>query len=267
MINSGPWGRSKSRKPARIPDPEVKRLKVKRSFFPNRWIVFLAILLAPGFLAAKSRIVLDAAHGGNDPGVKAGSEVEKDWNLKFAQALQKALEEQGFEVVQIRKGDSAIAPEKRAELANTTQASAVIILHADREWTKTQRGPYVVLEPPSRGEVMENGEVQKWGSVTLAQYRSSLRLARSIAQKLGLGTDFSTLSDSRGLAGEVSSPDGRIFCLPHESLRYLTLPAIVLTPLFLTSSSDLKKFSRAESLSEFAQGVSKGISEFLQTTP
>ena len=240
---------------------------MKRSIFPNSWTVFLAILLVPGYLAAKPRIVLDAAHGGNDPGVKAGSEIEKDWNLKFAQALQKAMEEQGFEVVQIRKGDSTIAPEKRAEQANTTQASAVIILHADREWTGTLRGPYVVLEPPSRGELVENGEVQKWGAVTLAQYRSSLRLARTIAQKLGLGTDFSPLSDSRGLAGEVSSPDGRIFCLPHESLRYLTLPAIVLTPLFMTSGPDLKKFSRAENLSDFAQTVAKGLVEFLQTTP
>lgn len=240
---------------------------MKKFFIPIHVIFFLILLLSPGLSFAKPRVVLDAAHGGNDFGVKVGSEVEKDWNLKFAVALQKALEDQGFEVVQVRRGDSTLAYDKRVELANTSQASAAIILHADREWTHTQQGPYLVLEPPSKGEVIENAEIQKWGYVTLAQYRSSLKLARFIAQRIGIGTDFSPLSDSKALAGDVSSPEGRIYCLPHESLRYLTLPAIVLNPLFLTSNSDLRKFSRSENLSEFVQQVAKGVAEFSQSVP
>ena len=216
---------------------------------------------------AKPRIVLDAAHGGTDSGVKAGSESEKDWDLKFAQALQKAFETSGFEVVMIRRGDGTATPDKRSEMINTSQASAAIILHADREWTGAQRGAYLVVEPPTKLEAGEAGEIQRWGFIPLAQYRSSLKLARAIAQQLGIGTEFSNLSDNRGLAGEISTPEGRIFCLPHQSLRYLTLPSIVLSPLFLTSPSDVKKFSRAENMANFAAQVVQGTSEYFQIAP
>ena len=244
---------------------------MKKLFVPYHFLfflaLFLALFLAPGILLAKARIVLDAGHGGTDSGVKAGSEVEKEWNLKFAQAIQRALEEEGYEVVQLRRGDTTLAEEKRAEMTNTAQASAALIIHADREWTGTLRGPYVVLEPPSKVEAGETNEIPKWGYISLAQYRSSLRLARAVAQRLGLGTDFSSLSDSRCLAGEVSTSEGRIYGLPHESLRYLVVPSIVISPLFLSSAADLKKYSGTENLTEFAQRVAKGTAEFLQSVP
>lgn len=228
--------------------------------------VFLAMAV-PHSLWAKPRIVLDAAHGGNDSGVKSGREVEKDWNYKVALALQKAFEENGFEVVVIRKGDTAITEDKRSELINTSQALAAIIIHADREFTGAQKGPYLVVEPPSKADLAETGESQKWGFIPLSQYRASLKLARAIGQKLEIETTFSNLSDSRGLGGETATADGRIYCLPHQSLRYLTLPAVVLTPLFLSSPSDVKKFSREDYLDDFAAKVARGTSDYLQIAP
>ncbi len=246
---------------------KLKGVKVKKIFIPIVLGFFLALFLFPEMSLAKPRVVLDAAHGGTDIGVKAGSETEKEWNLKIAQVLQKAFEAAGFEVVMIRRGDGALEPDKRTEMINTSQASAVIILHADREWTGSKRGPYLVVEPPTKMEAGEAVEIQKWGYITLAQYRSNLKLARAVAQKLGIGTEFSNLSDTRGTGGETPTPDGRVFCLPHQSLRYLTLPSIVLSPLFLTSSSDLKKFSNADNLAEFAAQVVQGTSEYLQIAP
>lgn len=226
--------------------------------------ILLTLFLAATSVQAKPRIALDASHGGSDTGVKAGSQVEKEWNQKFMQALAKAFDAEGYEVVLIRKRDETIAPDRRVELTNTSQASVVIILHADREWTGTQRGPILVVEPPSRPEAADTGEIQRWGFIPQSQYRSGLRLARAIAKELGVGVEFSNISDSRGLAGEASSPDGRIFCLPHQSLRYLTVPSLVLTPMFLTSAPDVKRFSSAESLANFAAKVVRGVNEYFQ---
>ena len=230
-------------------------------------LIFLSTIALPGSLLAKPRIVLDSAHGGSDAGVKCGREVEKDWSGKITLALQKAFEERGFEVVVIRRGDASVAEEKRSEQVNTSQATAAIIIHADREFTGAQRGPYLVVEPPSKADQAETGESQKWGFISLNQYHSSLKLARAIAQRLGVETSFSTLSDSRGLGGETPAADGRIYCLPHQSLRYLTLPAVVLTPLFLSSASDVKKFSNSDYLSAFAAKVAGGTAEYMQMAP
>jgi N-acetylmuramoyl-L-alanine amidase len=226
----------------------------------------LAGWLVPDGLSARPMVILDAAHGGNDSGIKSGSEVEKQWNLKVVQALETALNGMGFDVMLVRKGDETILEDKRVQIINTSQASAAIIVHADREWTGTQTGPILVVEPPNHPEGGFQ-EITQWGIITPGQYRSNLKLARDIIQRLGISPEFSYLSDSRGLAAENTSPVGRIFCLPHQSLRNLTLPAVVLTPLFLTSSGDLKKFSQAETLKDFADRVSQGVADFLGVPP
>lgn len=231
---------------------------------------FLAVgtagLVFPNLSLAKPRVVLDAAHGGSDTGVRAGSETEKEWNAKFALALEKALEAEGFEVVQARKKDETLPLDRRTALINTSQAAAAVVVHADREWTGTQKGPLLVVEPPNRTEA-DNLEIARWGVTTPALYRSSLKLARDIAQKLGVSAELSPLSDSRGLAGEHPSPNGRILCLPHQSLRNLALPAVVLTPLFLTSPSDLKRFSQPQAVADWAARAAEGIADYLQGAP
>jgi N-acetylmuramoyl-L-alanine amidase len=214
----------------------------------------------------KPKVAIDAGHGGSDSGIKAGSETEKDWNLKVALALQKALESAGFEVVMTRKGDDTLETAKRTSILNTSQALAVIVVHADRDWTGTQSGPCLTVEPPNQNSASEEEGVSKLGAITLSQYRSSLKLARSIAQELGVNGSFGTLSDSRGALGESVVPAGRVYCLPHQDLRYLIKPAVVLTPLFLTSATDIKKLGPTENLAAFASKVAQGVADYLQVS-
>jgi N-acetylmuramoyl-L-alanine amidase len=226
------------------------------------WGIIISAFFVPTPGSSRPVVVLDAAHGGSDSGVKVGSEVEKDWNYKFSLSLEKALQEAGFEVVEVRKRDETIPVEKRAEIINATQASAVIVIHADREWTGTQKGPMIVVEPPTQAS--EFTDISKWGAITPSRYRSSLKLARAIAGQLGIDAELSSLSDSRGLMGETTSATGRLYCLPHESLRYVSLPAVVLTPLFLTSLSDVKKFSSGAEMEYFSSKVARGLADFLR---
>ena len=233
------------------------------SRFPIHRISFLlAIFLFPPLVGAKPVVVLDAAHGGSDMGVKAGSGTEKEWDLKFAQAIGQVLESDGFEVVQVRTKDEALAQDKRAQMINTAHVSAVLVIHGDFEPTGKRTGPLVVVEPPTSGG--EPAEIPRWGVTTPYQYHLSLKLGRDIAQTLGQGTELSDMSDTRGLAGETTSAHSRLFCLPHQSLRYLTPPAVVLTPLFLSSSADVRKFSNETMLADFAAKVARGVVNFLQ---
>lgn len=222
----------------------------------------LVAFFFPVLAWAKPVVVLDAAHGGSDTGVKTGSEDEKDWDLRFAKAIAQALESEGFEVVQVREKDETLPQDKRAQTINTARVTAVLVIHADYEWTGKRNGPMIVVEPPTAGG--ETAEIPRWGVTTPYQYRSSLKLGRDIAQALGLGTELSDMSDTRGLAGEPTSPHSRLFCLPHQSLRYLTPPAVVLTPLFISSGSDIRKFSNDTLLADFAAQVARGLVNFLQ---
>jgi N-acetylmuramoyl-L-alanine amidase len=237
-----------------------------RFLVPNFIFRFLLLILVlvTGLSSAwaKPLVVVDAAHGGTETGVKVGGEVEKDWNLKFAKALEKALVAQGMDVVQARKGDDNLPVEKRAETINATQAAVVLVVHVERDHTENIKGPCLIVEPPT--QAAEFTDAARWGATPPSLYRSSLKLARSLGKALGVGPDLSVLSDSRGLAGEIPTFTGHLYCLPHQSLRFLTLPSVVVVPMFMTSASDLKKYSSTTDIDEFAQKVARGVAEFVE---
>jgi hypothetical protein len=112
--------------------------------------------------------------------------------------------------------------------------------------------------------VIETDTIQPLGQITTAQYHASLKLAQGLAQRLAINSTLSDLSDSRGAAGESLTPYGRIACLPHQSLRNLSKPAVLITPLFLTSPTDLKKFTEVPAMDDFTIRVVQGVCDYLQ---
>ncbi len=63
----------------------------------------------------EKKVVLDAGHGGRDPGkIGAGEIQEKDVNLAIAKKLKGKLEERGIQAVLTREKDETLAPEGSA---------------------------------------------------------------------------------------------------------------------------------------------------------
>ena len=88
-------------------------------------------------------VVIDAGHGGKDPG--AGVDVhEKDVTLVAARALKVRLERTGrYRVVLTRSSDVYIPLESRVRIARAADADLFISLHADSGPTTTARGASV----------------------------------------------------------------------------------------------------------------------------
>ncbi|MFD2741294.1 N-acetylmuramoyl-L-alanine amidase [Sulfitobacter aestuarii] len=76
-------------------------------------------------------VVLDAGHGGIDPGAEREGVAEKDLMLSFARALRDALLRAGVEVVLTRDDDIFVALETRVALAHQAEGDVFISLHAD----------------------------------------------------------------------------------------------------------------------------------------
>jgi N-acetylmuramoyl-L-alanine amidase len=75
------------------------------------------------------RIVLDAGHGGNDPGATAASVIEKEVTLDIGRRLETLLEENGFEVVLTRDSDQSIPLRERARRANASSSDVFLSIH------------------------------------------------------------------------------------------------------------------------------------------
>ena len=85
-------------------------------------------------------VVLDAGHGGDDPGGrledKSGKVTEeKSFALALSERLRSLLAARGIAVVTTRAADIAVSPDRRAEIANQAKAQACLSLHATMSGT------------------------------------------------------------------------------------------------------------------------------------
>src|SRR4029434_9327867 len=78
-----------------------------------------------------SRIVLDAGHGGHDPGAHGSGINEAELVLDVAQRLQKLLDKAGVDVVMTRDSDVFIPLEERTAIANREGADLFLSIHAN----------------------------------------------------------------------------------------------------------------------------------------
>jgi N-acetylmuramoyl-L-alanine amidase len=108
--------------------------------------------------ASRPLVVIDAGHGGKDPGAGLGSLKEKDLVLRLALALRDELLRQGgVRVALTREDDRYLLLPVRPDIARRLQADLFISIHADSTEVGTgARGATVyVLSDKGSNEVAE----------------------------------------------------------------------------------------------------------------
>ena len=104
---------------------------------------------------AENTVVLDAGHGGSDPGkVGINKAEEKDINLKIAKKVKKILEKKGVKVVMTREEDTMLAENKngsqkvqdmkdRVKLINDTSPEFAVSIHQNSYHEESIHGAQV----------------------------------------------------------------------------------------------------------------------------
>ncbi|MFY9854355.1 MAG: N-acetylmuramoyl-L-alanine amidase [Terracidiphilus sp.] len=86
---------------------------------------------APSAPQARFVVVLDAAHGGEETGGHlANGQFEKTFTLALTIRLRSLLGARGIQVFTTRESDTAVEPQRRAEIANHAAAQACLSVHA-----------------------------------------------------------------------------------------------------------------------------------------
>lgn len=80
-------------------------------------------------MADRKRVILDAGHGGSDPGATYYGRQEKVDNLNLALAVGNLLSQQGVDVVYTRVNDTYQTPFEKAQIANNSGADYFVSIH------------------------------------------------------------------------------------------------------------------------------------------
>ncbi|MFN3589684.1 MAG: N-acetylmuramoyl-L-alanine amidase [Spirosomataceae bacterium] len=114
---------------------------LKRRYFWVSWVslsfVFLSLIQSPTEntedLSTLKTVVIDAGHGGKDPGARSKYGLEKVFALDMALRFGKKIEQQfpAIRVIYTRKDDTFIPIHERAAIANKNKANLFVSIHCN----------------------------------------------------------------------------------------------------------------------------------------
>ena len=105
-------------------------------------------------------IMIDAGHGGSDPGAMNGTHKEKAYTLQIAKRLQTQLEKLGFRVIMTRTGDTYPTLQDRAALCKKYKPDLYISIHCNSSTNKTPSGIETYRVVPVGGTETKGSKVK-----------------------------------------------------------------------------------------------------------
>lgn len=226
-------------------------------------------------------IVIDAGHGGEDPGALGPRSLqEKHLVLQIAKRTATAINaKSGYKAVLTRTGDYYIAHRKRTAIAREARADLFVSLHADAFTSAAARGASVYTLS-DRGATSETA---KWlaeranqsdllggvGDVSLSDKDDVLAHVL-----LDLSMDGNR-SYSIGAGQAVLDQMGKITRLHKkrvEQAAFLVLkspdmPSILVETGFISNPQEAKRLSQKEHQNKIARAIADGIDQYMRANP
>lgn len=216
---------------------------------------------------ARKVVVIDAGHGGHDPGAQSGETDEKDITLAAALRLRHRLLESGrYRVVMTRSSDIFVPLEDRVRIARRAGADLFIALHADSAGADASTHGASVYTLSDHGEtrVRQVLDGHEWFT------RVAARGDPAVGGILLDLTQRSTLNRSNVFAQLLLDHLGeKIDLLPksHRDAGYFVLlapdvPAVLLEMGFITSAEDRARLTDPAQRDTLVDTVAEAIDDY-----
>ena len=214
-------------------------------------------------------IVIDAGHGGIDPGaVGLGGVREKDVVLAFGLALRDRLaRSRRYEVVMTRDSDRFVSLRDRVRVARDHQADLLVAIHADTLRGRSARGAtiYTLSDKASDAEAEALAQKENRADIIAgidlaAENEEVADILIDLAQR---ETKYHSLTFASKAAGQLKSVTlmtGR----PLRSAGFVVLkapdvPSILLELGYLTNKQDVRLLTSAKWRTDAASALARAI--------
>ncbi len=221
-------------------------------------------------------IVLDAGHGGEDPGaVGRRGTHEKNVTLAIARRLKRRIDAQpGMTAVMTRNGDYFVPLRQRVELARRAQADLFVSIHADAFVRPEAHGSsvYVLSERGATSSAaswlaQRENEADLIGGVNLATQEG--HLAKTLLDL----SQTATINDSLKLGSAVLSELGgvnrlhkpRVEQAGFAVLRAPDIPSILVETAFISNPDEERRLNDNTYQDKMADALLRGIQRYFET--
>lgn len=227
----------------------------------------------------KPIVVIDAGHGGHDPGAVANKIREKDINLRAATQLAKILKEKGVDARLTRSTDVYLKLAERTAFANKNNADVFISLHCN-SMPKGKSGIagfeiYIMALPSDKDAmnlaIVENreisGDAHSAAEIQKADKKTQLllKILGDMQQndKIGASTELTEVLHAN--AKKSGLPMRKVAQAPFFVLRGAGMPAVLVEMGYLTNAAEAKRLNTAAYREKMCRSLAEGIITFIET--
>ncbi|MFA5595562.1 MAG: N-acetylmuramoyl-L-alanine amidase [Trueperaceae bacterium] len=215
-------------------------------------------------------IVIDAGHGGRDPGANSSYATEKHVVLSVALRLKALLEREGIEVILTRDDDTFLSLQERS-LFSSSDRNLFISIHANAVSDTRPAGieTWVFGEPlnPSLLEraIRENGGGAEGQALTEEARQAAASIAADILREAQLNYSLSLAETvQRNLVAATGANDRGVRQNLFYVIRNARIPAILVELGFVSNPDEGRKLATESYQQTLAQALADGVLEFLQ---
>lgn len=189
-------------------------------------------------------VVIDAGHGGKDPGAVGAGVLEKELTLDLARRLDRKLAGAGMRTVMTRSDDRFLPLEQRVRIASRQGNAIFLSLHFNRESTGTVSGVETFFHDPNQPLAGEadtgggSGNHIPGESETLAAFVHARLLER-------------LQPDDRGIKN-----------YDYHVLRHASTPAILVEGGFLSHPMEKELIANGGYLDQMAEAIKDGVVDY-----
>lgn len=220
-------------------------------------------------IASDKIIVIDAGHGGKDPGATMTKKYyEKHAVLSLALKAGRLLKKRGYKVFYTRTKDKFIRLRDRAKYANRKNADLFLSIHVNAAASKSLHGVETYFLSPARSKRSKNvaalenkSDIEEMNYFSRQTFLNFLNRAKIIqANKLALDVQQGMLNHVRSKYGGVR--DGGVREAPFWVLVGAQMPAILIEAGYITNARDRVRVFNGHYQNLLAQGIADGIDSY-----
>ncbi len=224
------------------------------------------------FMNRFRKIVIDAGHGGKDPGGIGWSGIqEKEVVLDIAKRFSKILRKKGINIKMTRETDKFIVLEERARIASRENADLFISIHTNIAKSRNVRGFEVyylkpldwktrrsIYDPKRYEDIFENFSMK----------RNDINLQKSLIDMLYVHKKRESPKISKHFAKHVSSllnvRNRGSKAANFSVLRNTVMPAILIEVGFLSNRREAEKLKSRSYRQKIAESLAESLVRYAQ---
>lgn len=239
----------------------------------------LALFVIPEFSYCQNyldKIVIDAGHGGKDPGASGKYSREKDVVLKVALQTGSELKKlhPDIEIIYTRKTDIFIPLKERAEIANRANADLFISIHCNSNSNSQPRGSETYVMGLHKSEA--NLDVAKTENAAILfeeDYKKNYDGFDPTSDESHIIFNFfqnSFLAQNLDLASKVQSKFSVYTHLRNRGVKQAgfwvlyktTMPGVLIETGFLSNSEDEKFLNSKDGQTQLSKAIANAINDY-----